>query len=574
MTLRLALKHFRDDARGSVAIIAAASLLLGIAATAVGVDLSMFHYQKRKQQSATDIAALAASANLDRASAAVGENARLNGFSQRDVAAVEVGVYSADAGKSVDARFTPGAANPNAVRVTMVSHPTMLFGRALAAWQGGSEERYAGEKTKTGAAAPDRVTLRTTSIDARSPSASFAIGSRLAALDGGLANSVLSSLVGAKVSLSVMDYDALVKANVDLFKFAQALSTRLSLKALTYGEVVSTQVRAGDALNAMVEVLRSESPASARAADALGKLVTALPTSRTIDLSKLIDFGPFGKATLASGTPLPVELSGYDLITALLQQSAGAHLLNTSIGVAIPGLAGAELKLSLGERPVGTSFVTVGQTGASVHTAQTRLLLKVRLGGGALPADVQLPVYVEVASATAKLTELKCDRQAVSSARIGLGVKPGVVDAWIGQVSDGAMTNYVSSPRPDAATLLSAPAVAVTGRAHATVANLADATISFTHADVLARTRKQISTTNFTASLISGLVNDLVLRVTVLGLGLPLPGIGPLVAQTIGAAATPIDGLLNGVLTTLGLRLGQADTWVMGVRCGTPSLVR
>jgi uncharacterized membrane protein len=44
--------------------------------------------------------------------------------------------------------------------------------------------------------------------------------------------------------------------------------------------------------------------------------------------------------------------------------------------------------------------------------------------------------------------------------------------------------------------------------------------------------------------------------------------------QTIGAAATPIDGLLNGVLTTLGLRLGQADTWVMGVRCGTPSLVR
>ncbi len=38
------------------------------------------------------------------------------------------------------------------------------------------------------------------------PTAMFSIGSRLASLDGGLANSLLSALLGSRVSLTVMDY--------------------------------------------------------------------------------------------------------------------------------------------------------------------------------------------------------------------------------------------------------------------------------------------------------------------------------------------------------------------------------
>ncbi len=39
-------------------------------------------------------------------------------------------------------------------------------------------------------------------------------------------------------------------------------------------------------------------------------------------------------------------------------------------------------------------------------------------------------------------------------------------------------------------------------------------------------------------------------------------------------AATPLDQILNGVLGTLGIGLGQADSWVSGVRCGGAVLVR
>ena len=58
----------------------------------------------------------------------------------------------------------------------------------------------------------------------------------------------------------------------------------------------------------------------------------------------------------------------------------GGRQVEAALGLSIPGLASASLKLAIGERPVGTSWVTVGQVGASVHTAQTRLLLTVLLG--------------------------------------------------------------------------------------------------------------------------------------------------------------------------------------------------
>ena len=62
--------------------------------------------------------------------------------------------------------------------------------------------------------------------------------------------------------------------------------------------------------------------------------------------------------------------------------------------------------------------------------------------------------------------------------------------------------------------------------------------------------------------------------VEALGLGLGLPGLDGLVSGVIAHAATPLDQILNSVLSTLGIGLGQADSWVTGVRCGGAVLVR
>lgn len=59
-----------------------------------------------------------------------------------------------------------------------------------------------------------------------------------------------------------------------------------------------------------------------------------------------------------------------------------------------------------------------------------------------------------------------------------------------------------------------------------------------------------------------------------LGLGLELPGLDGLVSGVVANAATPLDQILNAVLGTLGIGLGQADSWVSGVRCGGAVLVR
>ena len=70
------------------------------------------------------------------------------------------------------------------------------------------------------------------------------------------------------------------------------------------------------------------------------------------------------------------------------------------------------------------------------------------------------------------------------------------------------------------------------------------------------------------------LIVDLDLRVELLGLGLPIPGLDGAVSGVIAGAAAPLDQVLTSLLNTLGIGLGQADSWVSGVRCGGAVLIQ
>ena len=115
--------------------------------------------------------------------------------------------------------------------------------------------------------------------------------------------------------------------------------------------------------------------------------------------------------------------------------------------------------------------------------------------------------------------------------------------------------------------------IQVSGRAHATMANTSPTSVNFSYADIQAQTKKTVNTTSFTSSLTSSLLNDLSLTVNLGPLGLPIPGIGPLVTSIISGATSSIDTLLASVLQSLGVGLGQADVWVTGVRCDGAVLV-
>jgi uncharacterized membrane protein len=549
------MRAFAGDQRGSVAVLTALSCIVIIGVAALAIDVGKVFVDRRKAQATADLAAIAAASDLTNAMLAARATTGQNSYPTNTPLAVELGTYTADPAVAARNRFTPSAAaNANAARVTLQTQSPLFLGRALAG--------------------TDNFAITTVATAANTALASFAIGSRLVAVDGGLLNQILGGLLGANLSLSVMDYQSLVDARIDLFDFMNALATRAQVTGPTYDSIASANAKVGDVVNAMADAQRIASGAST-ATRVLSDVASALngSTSR-LPVGSLANIGPYRTLPLGQKPQAGVSVSALDLLNATAQIANGQHQIEVGLNLNLPGIAGATLKLAVGERPVGASWMTVGPQGASVHTAQTRLLLTVRLLGSGSVASVNLPIYIELASATATLTSVSCRYNNPSASTATIGARPAVVDAWIGAVSDTEFNNFTRAPNPGNATLVETLLLRVTGRAHATVTNLADKSLTFTQSDIAQRVKKTIGTENFLASLLSRLTGDLSLNVNILGLGLGLPGvISQTVSGIVSSAATPIDSLLSSVLTTAGVGLGQADVWVTGVRCDGAVLV-
>ncbi len=563
-------RGFLQDRRGSSAVLFAAALFMVFGFGALAVDVGSFFYQKRRQQGATDLAAIAAASDLPRASDAARSSAGRNGYAPAEVVLVQTGTYTPDPTLAPEARFWSGSgAGANAVKVEMRATTPVLLGRVFAA--PGNANQPAGNAD----AGPGEVLIRTSAIASQEALAAFAVGSRLLRLEGGVLNGVLGGLLGANLSLSVMDYEALARVRIDLFRFSQRLATRASLTALTFDEVVRSQVRLADVLSVAQEAAR-DGGSGADAVAALGRIASAAAAStQRLTLQPLVNFGSYGERSLAEGAPIAASLTALDLVSALAQISNGSRQLDLALAVNVPGLASVSLKLGIGERPVGTSLLRVSRAGTSVHTAQTRLLLTLELVGSGQAALVKVPLYLELAAATARLNSVTCASGNPANAQVTLGVTPALVDAWIAQVSTAEFGNFSTRPNPPAAILLNLVGLAkVTGRAHATMTNTGETAVSFSYAEIQRGDKKTTSTQNFVATLLSRLISDLDVRVEPLGLGLPIPGLSGAVSNVIAGAATPLDQVLSTLLGALGIGLGQADSWVSGVRCGGAALIQ
>jgi uncharacterized membrane protein len=343
----------------------------------------------------------------------------------------------------------------------------------------------------------------------------------------------------------------------------------------TYDSILKSNVKLVDVLGAMTDAEKAAYGGGHPAVKTLSSLSQSLNGSTTrLALNSLIDIGPYNTMPIGEKPKLGITVAALDFLTATGQLANGQNQIDIGLNVNIPGIAGATLKLAVGERPKGTSWVTVGAEGASVHTAQTRLLLNVNLvGSGAAPV-VRVPIYLELASATAKLTQASCKYNNPNASSVTLAVTPAVIDTWIADVSSAQFLNFKVAPNPSAATIVDTALLKVTARAHVTITNMSPTPVTFTTSDIAARVKKTVGTKDFAASLLSKLVADADLNVNVLGLGIGLPGAAQtLVAGILSNAVAPLDTLLSGVLNSLGVGLGQADVWVLGQRCDGAVLV-
>jgi uncharacterized membrane protein len=552
--MRSYVKRFCNDERGNFAIMAAGLMTLVIGCAALGVDLGSIFTDRRRTQSTTDLAAIVAASNLGNATNAATATVTKNNYPASNLVSVQLGTYTANSAISPQARFvTPAVGTPNAARVTMTTQTPLYFAHYI-----------------TGAS---QYSITTTATAATTQMASFAIGSRLLSVNGGLLNAMLGSMLGTTLSLSVMDYNSLASANIDAFSFLSAVATRVNLTATTYSQILSTNIKVSDIIAAMLSAQQAANGASS-ATTALSSISQAVNTVTTqMQLGSLIDVGPYGGLTAGTEPQTGVAVSLLQLLNATAQVANGTNQIATGLAVSLPGIASVSLAVTVGERAQGSSWLAVGSTGASVHTAQTRVLLSIQLlGAGPVPA-VNLPVYVEVASGTATLNAVSCGFPDISTSTVTLGVTPGIVNAWIGNVTMADMTNFTTEPNPPAATLVNLGLVSVSGRANAYMGNTTPTNATFTYPQIQAQTPQTVTTTNFTSSLTSSLLGNLSLNVNVIGLGVAIPGLGATVAGILSGATSSVDQLLASLLQTLGVGIGQADVWVTGVRCDGAVLV-
>lgn len=557
--MRSLISRFGADRRGSVAVTTAAASIVLLGLLAIGVDGAHFHYVKRRLQAATDMAAMAAAASPASAASAAAAAMQANGFGS---AAVQVtpGIYTADPTIPAADRFKAAQAG-NAAEVIATTTEAFIFGAAFRAVVGSAH-------AESRSAVVDGFPIRTRAVARKQDLAATALGSGVAALDNGILNAVLGGLLGTRFNLSLIDYQNLAAARIDLFDFADALAAHGSIAGPTYGSLGTTALSQPALLNSLADSLRNNAAASA----ALRWIAIAVPPGASQMLDHLVSFGPGDSVRIGAAHPFSARVSALDMLAAVAQAGAQKHVVAIDLASDTPGQT-TKLQLTLGEPMVGTSAFTAGPEGTTLHTAQARLLLTMQIGGSGLPAALLVPLYLELAPATSSIDTIACAGGA-SQASVTVDVTPGLLDAWIGSVQPDDFGELSAPPAVRTATLATVPGLVRIDAIGHVAASAAPATpVTFTAPEIVSASTKTVSSGLSSSALLDSLVTNTRVSTSVLGVSLPQPALPQLVTNALRAAEKPIDATVAQILTSLGVSIGRATSIVSGVRCGQSVLV-
>lgn len=548
-----ACRRFFRSRRGHVAIMTALMTPVAITLAAFAVDAGSLYVEKRRAQALADLAAISAASRLDDPHAAAVAAMAANGVDLpgKGEIAVTPGRYVAEAGLAPQARFEPGATPVNAVRVSYRTTGSRYFAGAIVP--------------------PPQIGVE--AVAATSAQAAFSIGSRLLELDEGVANALLSGLVGGDISLSIMDYNALIGADVGLLSFLDALALEIGLTAGSYAQTLDAQVTAAQIARALSKTEAIDGTAKA----ALAKLAMQanVANAARLTLSNLIGLGDEGgQLARAALDRIDADIGVMELLMASAIVAGKGRQVALGSALTVPGLLSVRVDLAIGEPPQHGFWFMIGSGGELVRTAQTRLRLVAEIGG-VLGERIRVPLYLELAHAEARLLSVTCPGGR-GDPRVTIEARPGLANLYLAEVDPAKIGNFAGPAPRSPAILLQVPLLAtVTGQAQVEIAETGYKTLVFSAADIAAGRVRQVSTRQPLASLTGSLFSSLSLKLSVIGLGIGLPGnlLGT-VGSLLGAAAEPLDTALIELLETLGAAVGQADVTVHGVDCGRAVLVQ
>lgn len=537
----IVLHSLLKDRRASISIASALAMTMLIGAAALAVDVGSFYLDRRKLQGIADAAALAAAGRPGEERAAAQRIIAANCDCNIVIASLVPGTYRADPAVQAEQRFSAGGSAQNAVRITLTRDRPMFFGRFL-----------------TGR---DKTVIGASATGARQGYAAFSLGSRVAALNGGVPNALLSALTGSQVNLSVMDYNALASADVDLLAFSDALRTRLNANVLTFGQTLDTQATLPQVLSALA------ASTDGTASTALSKLATgAVP--KALFPSRAIDLGP-RSSSIRIDEANPVKVNAMSLLRSMLLLANANRQIDLSVASSLPGGSGVDIALLVGEPPADSPLIAITDTQqVIVRTAQVRLKLATKV---ALPlASVEIPVYAELGSAAARITDIDCT---AGDSAVTLGIKTSPAALMIGKVADSDFQNMQRPLDPAPAKLVKLPLASVEGEAELVLSDLNEKPARFTRGEIDQGTTKTVESSGLVAGAAKSLADRIDLKVNILGLGLGLNGLAGVVGDALGLAAPVLDGVLESLTDMLGVHIGEADARVNALRCGKARLV-
>lgn len=543
------LQGLKRDRSGAATVMLALSFTTLMGAAAVGVDVGSVFLAKRQLQGIADAAALAAAAgDIAGAGTAAAEGIIAeSGQPEVTISRLTSGVYKRDASLAPAARFTATTNQPSAAQLLLERPVPIFFGRVLT-----------GRPT---------MTVRAQATAARMDMAGFSIGTRLAALSGGLPNQLLSALAGNQLNLSVLDGQSLASAQIDVLGFADALGVELGREGTSYATLFNSTIPLDTLVRAMA---RAAPDAVSRAA--LDSIAPRLGTgaARPADL---IDLGPLGQSDTHDGDS-QLRVDAFSFLRALLESAQGESYQAT-LDVSVPGLAGARLTMAGGGGTAHSPWMTVTQArDVVIRTSRARLYLETTLlsaiGG---IATLRLPVYVDLAEAQARLADISCGSAGGTGDGVTLAVTPAIGTVAIADITPTQIGDFSTTMPTRTAVLASIPGTKLSASANVHLGGVTAQSVRFTREDIAKHTPHTVSTGDLTAGIAKSLTNSVQVSATVLGITVTGGPLVSAVGSQLGVAAPLVDGLLNQVTALLGVQLGSATTWVDRMRCGVPMLV-
>ncbi|MGR3586902.1 MAG: pilus assembly protein TadG-related protein [Paracoccaceae bacterium] len=577
---------------GAVAVIVALLLTVLLGFVALGVDVASLYRDRAQLQADADLAAMSSVAAPENSQPRAVQTLERNRRGADSLSDLQTGRFLRNPEIPAAERFVPlanGSAGINAVALTLQDAAPLHFARIFSD--------------------SDHVTLTRRALAIRTGAASFSLGSHLARLDPANLNALLSNSFGASVTLGAGDYALLAQSSVNLGDLIATLDSQSGANRRNPAAILDTRTTGARIAAALASLL------DGRAATILGDL-ERITTSLDLSVAAIVGGIDTDLGLTATEFLAHTRISALDAIRAVAQVNNLDQSLTLDTAATLPSILSAQTRLAVGEPPARSGWIAIGEEGVQLHRAATRLRTDIELapdllgvlGLGVSATGLRLPLYVELAGATATLEEITCGAAPQdTAARFSTSATPlhpqngtALATIYLGSLPAQVFASGPVNPAAlDFADILDLslrielpllPAIQIGGitlqaRARATLGSSQTRMISFTGEDISAgRTTRYFGSGDLLTSgiadllspdrielrvkpgqegLVSGAANTLVQSVLTL-----LP------ARIVSGLTAPIDTALDDILNQTGLRLGEGELTLTGHHCERVQLVR